>query len=106
MTATGTRRLAIEPLLADLGDRVLLIPGRLADGCTVDGDINIQHDSLAVAHASQTALQRRREIGGTGHLLALQPVGLRDLRELDVRIAEVSVEVLARIVERASVEHV
>src|SRR5215510_15966137 len=102
----SSRRLPIEPLPADLRDRVLLIPGRLADWRAIDSDIDVQHDRLAIAHASQTALQGGREIGCTGHLLTLQPVGLRDLCELDARVSEISVEVLPCLVERTAVEHV
>ena len=55
-----------------------LIPGPLAQRCSVDRDIDIQHDGFAVAHAPQTSLQGWSQIPGVLDLLAFQSVRLRD----------------------------
>jgi hypothetical protein len=91
--------LPIPSLLSDIRDGVTLIPGRLAQRCSIDGDIDIQHDSFAVAHAPQASLQCRREIAGAFYLFTFQAVSFCDFGELDVRISEITIEVLAGLVK-------
>src|SRR5690348_15781506 len=98
-------RLAIQPPPSNLRNRMALVPVALAQRRAIDRDVDIEHDRLAVAHGPKTSLQGTREVCGACDLLAFQPVRFRDLRVLDVRIAEVSVEVLPRLVERAAIEH-
>src|SRR5262245_2940200 len=99
-------RLPIQSLLSDLRDRVTLIPGRLAQRRTIDGDIDIQHDSLTVPHAPQASLQCWTQITGIFNFFAFQAVSFRDFCVLDVRVSEVTIEILPGLVKYAAVEHV
>ena len=83
-----------------------MIPGALAQRCSIGCYIDIQHNRLAIPHASQTSLQGGGQIARGFHLFALQAVSFRDGCVFDVRVTQIAIKILAGLLEDAAVEHV
>ena len=71
----------------------------LAQRRSIGRDIDIQHNRLAIAHASQTSLQCRRQVARGFHLFAFQAIRFRDFCVFDVRVSQIAIEILAGLVE-------